>query len=218
MKKIKNILIATGIYPPQLGGPAEYAKNIEEIWKKEGYDVTVKYFSFEHKLPTGLRHIYFAIKSFFAVVRADFILVLDTFSVAFPIMVLCKLLGKTYTVRTGGDFLWESYVERTKKKILFKNFYSTEINLFNQKEKLVFKITKKVLNNAEKIIFSTKWQRDIWQAAYGIDISKTKIVENFYGMHDVRIGYKSKTFIGGTRNLVWKNQNICAHPANLGAE
>ena len=29
-----KILIATGIYPPELGGPAEYAKNLEYIWKK----------------------------------------------------------------------------------------------------------------------------------------------------------------------------------------
>lgn len=201
----KKILIATGIYPPQLGGPAEYTKNIEDVWKAEGHSVTVKYFSFEHKLPTGFRHVYFAMKSFFAVLRADFILVLDTFSVALPIMILCKILGKKYTVRTGGDFLWESYVERTKKKVLFKDFYVTEILYFNQKEKLVFNMTKRVLKNAEKIIFSTDWQQKIWQIPYSLDISKTKVVENFYGEHISNTGFKSKTFIGATRNLVWKN-------------
>lgn len=201
----KRILIATGIYPPVIGGPAEYAKNIEEVWKAEGYNVDVKYFSFEHKLPSGLRHVYFLIRSFFAVMRSDFILALDTFSVAFPIMILCKILGKRYTVRTGGDFLWESYVEQSKKKILFKNFYNTETLNFNQKERLVFNITKKVLKNADRIIFSTDWQRDIWQTPYSLDMSKTKIVENFYGEHIPNTGFKSKTFIGATRNLVWKN-------------
>lgn len=204
----KRILIATGIYPPQIGGPAEYAKNIEDVWKVEGHSVTVKYFSFEHKLPSGLRHLYFLLRAFYAVLRADFIIVLDTFSVALPIMILCKILGKRYTIRTGGDFLWESYVERTKKKVLFKDFYNNEILNFNKKEKLVFNITKKVLKNAEKIIFSTDWQRDIWQSSYSLDTSKTKIVENFYGDHVPNEGYKSKVFIGATRDLVWKNIDV----------
>ncbi|MDB5204362.1 MAG: hypothetical protein JWP09_390 [Candidatus Taylorbacteria bacterium] len=202
---IKHILIATGIYPPQIGGPAEYTKNIEEVWKNEAYKVTVKYFSFEHKLPSGLRHIYFLIKSFYAVMRADFILVLDTFSVALPIMIACKILNKKYIVRTGGDFLWESFVERTRKKVLFKDFYNTETNNFTSKEYFIFKVTKKILLNADKIIFSTAWQRDIWQNPYNIDISKTKIVENFYGEHSLNNAFESKTFIGATRNLVWKN-------------
>jgi glycosyltransferase involved in cell wall biosynthesis len=201
----KRILIATGIYPPAIGGPAEYAKNIEGVWRKEGYKVTVKYFSFEHKLPSGLRHLFFLTRSFYSIWRADFILVLDTFSVAVPISIGCRILNKKYIIRTGGDFLWESYVERTKKKVLFKNFYNTEIDNFTPKENFIFKLTKWVLKNADKIIFSTEWQKNIWQAPYSIDISKTKIVENFYGEHISNVGYRSKTFIGATRELVWKN-------------
>lgn len=205
MTKTKKIFIATGIYPPAIGGPAEYAKNIEEVWRQEGYEVTVKYFSFEHKLPSGLRHLYFLIRSFYSIWRADFILVLDTFSVAVPVAIGCRILNKKHTIRTGGDFLWESYVERTKKKVLLKNFYNTEITNFSIKENFVFKLTKWVLKNADKIIFSTEWQRNIWQVPYNIDISKTKVVENFYGEHISNDRYTSKTFIGATRDLVWKN-------------
>ena len=71
--KIKRILVATGIYPPDIGGPAQYAYELEKIWKTEGYDVTVKYFLFERKLPTGIRHIWFLIKSLPSILRADFI-------------------------------------------------------------------------------------------------------------------------------------------------
>lgn len=203
--KNKKILIATGIYPPAIGGPAEYAKNIEEVWRKEGYKVTVKYFSFEHKLSSGLRHLYFLLKSLPAIISADFILVLDTFSVALPVTIGCRILNKKYTIRTGGDFLWESYVERTKKKVLLKDFYNIELSNLSKKENFIFKLTKWVLKNADKIIFSTEWQRNIWQSPYSIDISKTKVVENFCGEHISNQGYGSKTFVGATRDLVWKN-------------
>lgn len=206
--KNKKILIATGIYPPAIGGPAEYAKNIEDAWKGMGYHVIVKFFSFEHKIPAGIRHLYFLMRSLYSIWRSDFIIVLDTFSVALPIAIGCKIFGKRFVVRTGGDFLWESYVERTSKKVLFKNFYSESINDLNQKEKNIIKITKWILKRADEVIFSTEWQRDVWKKPYNLDVSKTRIIENYYGDHMTNCGYKSKVFMGATRNLVWKNQDV----------
>ena len=52
-----KILICTGIYPPEIGGPAQYAKNLSEFWQKEGHRVNVKVFSRFNFLPTGLRHL-----------------------------------------------------------------------------------------------------------------------------------------------------------------
>ncbi len=201
----KNILIATGIYPPDIGGPAEYAAELEKVWKNQGYKVTVKYFSFEKKLPTGIRHIFFALKSIPAVISADFILVLDTWSAAIPTAFLCRIFGQKFVIRTGGDFLWESYLERTKKKVLFKNFYNTELDNLNSKEKIIFKKTKWVLNQAEKIVFSTSWQRNIWQEPYKINIAKTTIIENFYGEKEVVSESKDKIFIGAARPIYFKS-------------
>ena len=51
-----SICIATGIYPPELGGPAEYAKNLASVWESQGHSVSVKVFSRFNYFPTGLRH------------------------------------------------------------------------------------------------------------------------------------------------------------------
>jgi hypothetical protein len=205
----KNILIASGIYPPAIGGPAEYAKNLEDVWRAAGHNVVVKYFSFENRLPTGLRHVYFLLKSLPSIFRADYILVLDTFSVALPIAIGCLFLGKKFVIRTGGDFLWESYVERTGKKVLFKDFYN-EINNFTKKESVIFRLTNWVVSRAYKIVFSTNWQKDIWSKPYNIDSKKTVIIENYYGPHFKDSKFQSKIFIGATRPLVWKNLDILA--------
>lgn len=206
-----NILIATGIYPPDIGGPAQYAYNLEQQFRKNGHTVNIRYFgNVEKKLPTSLRHLYFLLKTIPAFLKADYILVLDTFSVAFPIYLLSKLSRKPYIIRTGGDFLWESYVERTKRPVLFRKFYQTEIPAFTSKERMIFNVTQKLLKKAKTVVFSTEWQRDIFIPAYNLDQNKTHIIENYYNIHPETLSKntKTKTFLISTRNLVWKNKEL----------
>ena len=69
--------------------------------------------------------------------NADLILVLDTWSAAVPTMAACAIMRKRYVIRTGGDFLWESYVERTGDMVLFRDFYGTRMDKMSGKERLV---------------------------------------------------------------------------------
>jgi glycosyltransferase involved in cell wall biosynthesis len=201
-----RILIATGIYPPDIGGPAQYAKHLKEEFEASGHDVAVKFFRLERMLPTGLRHLYYFFKIFPAVLKSEVVFALDTFSVALPAILAAEILGKKFIIRTGGDFLWESYVERTGDLVLLKNFYRTSIGKFSRKEKLIFKLTGWVLRNSTAVIFSTKWQKDIFSEPYKLDSKKLFIVENFYGPKEISRPFSEKNFIAGTRPLKWKNE------------
>ncbi|MES2087690.1 MAG: glycosyltransferase family 4 protein [Patescibacteria group bacterium] len=200
-----KILIATGIYPPDIGGPAQYSKNLETIFKKDGHTVAVKFFSFERRLPTGIRHAYFFFRILSAVFKTDVIFAFDTFSVALPTLLAARLLGKKCIVRTGGDFLWESFVERTGDLVLFRNFYTESVGKFSRKEKFLFSLTKFVLQKSNAVIFSTEWQKDIFQKAYQLHSAKLFVVENFYGPKEISHTPTDKNFIAGTRLLKWKN-------------
>lgn len=218
-----RILIATGIYPPDVGGPAQYAKNLAETWQKNGEEVRVKFFRLERRLPTGLRHLFYFLKILPSVLWCDFILALDTWSAALPAVLAAKLFGKKFIIRTGGDFLWESYVERTGDLVLLKDFYHKSKPDFNPKEWLIFRLTKFVLNNADSVIFSTDWQRKIFTEAYGLDSVKTAIVENFYGAKESDKPSAGKIFLGATRPLRWKNiprlkESFVLAQKRLGAE
>ncbi|MDZ4785981.1 MAG: hypothetical protein SGJ02_07885, partial [bacterium] len=81
-----KILIATGIYPPDIGGPAQYARNLYENWKKEGCDVKVAAYRWERAFPPIVRHILYFLKVIRKGWDADLILVLDTWSAAVPTM------------------------------------------------------------------------------------------------------------------------------------
>jgi len=213
-----KILICTGIFPPQVGGPAQYAKEVASEFKNQGYAVKVLTYKLERKLPTLIRHKLFFCRVLLSLRGVDFILALDTFSVGWPAVMAARLLHKKILIRTGGDFLWESYVERTGDLVLFREFYDkcndhgTDRNhnrrKFNFKERLIFKITKWTLQNASAVIFSTDWQRRIFEKAYSLNPTKNFIVENFYGekLPEISSPDQSKRiFVAGTRPLKWKN-------------
>ena len=200
-----KILIATGIYPPDIGGPAQYAKNIETVWRKQGYTVKVLSFQFERRLPMGIRHLWYLFRLLFQMIRSDMVIALDTFSAGVPAVFVAKILRKKIIVRTGGDFLWEAYIERTGDLVLLRNFYNTRMSKLSPKERMVFRLTRYMLTSADGIAFSTEWQRDIFISAYGIDPKKTYIVENYYGKKEESFNPVRKNFIAGARPLKWKN-------------
>jgi glycosyltransferase involved in cell wall biosynthesis len=200
-----KILISTGIYPPDIGGPAQYARNLYETWKAHGHDVKVAAYRWERAFPTFIRHVLFFLKIFRKGWNADMIVVLDTWSAAVPTMYACKIMHKKYIIRTGGDFLWETYVERTGDMVLFKDFYQKSINKFNLKEKLIFKLGGDALKNAALVVYSTEWQKGIFEKAYNLDTKKSRIIENFCGVRDEFIAPENRTFVAGTRDLKWKN-------------
>lgn len=208
MNNNMKILITTGIYPPKIGGPAQYAKNLKTAFEDMGHTVTIKTYGLEDKLSTGLRHLFFFFKIIPAVLKADAIFILDTFSVGFPAVLACKIFCKKGVIRTGGDFLWEQYIERTGRKILLRNFYNTEQDNFSFKEGMIFKLTKWTLNNASKIIFSTGWQRQIFLEAYSLSIKNSEIVENYFGPKESDSDFEFKIFIASARNLAWKNLDV----------
>jgi glycosyltransferase involved in cell wall biosynthesis len=203
-----RILIATGIYPPALGGPAKYAQNLKKAWEQKGNEVVVKTYDFEHTLPSGVRHIYYFFKIITEVIKADVIYALDTFSVGWPAVCAARLCGKKIVMRTGGDFLWESYVERTGDTVLLRNFYKNTQYNWSRKEQVIFKITKWLLRKVDMLIFSTEWQRDIFIPAYGLSTKNIHIIENFYGDKQPNTEPIEKNFIAGTRKLKWKNLDV----------
>lgn len=204
-----RIFIATGIYPPEVGGPAEYAVNLQNEWEKNGHKVTVGVFSRWHFMPTGIRHLFFLFSIVSKVWKADLVVVLDTFSAALPATLLSIVFGKKIFLRTGGDFLWEQYVERTGDMVLLSDFYKTSISKLNLKEKIIFKVIRFILRSVDVVIFSTKWQEDIFWYPYGLQKQSTIVIENFYGPK-VNLGETgvTKVFVASTRKLKWKNVDM----------
>jgi glycosyltransferase involved in cell wall biosynthesis len=107
-----TILIATGLYPPESGGPATYSKLLKD--RLPGLDIEVKVlpFSSVRHLPKALRHAAY----FWQCVRQSkgciLIYAQDPVSVGLPAWLASVVTGRTFMVRLGGDYAWEQARQR----------------------------------------------------------------------------------------------------------
>lgn len=205
-----KILIGTPLYPPDIGGPAQYAKKLESVWCQQGHEVTIAYFGKFLRWPTGLRHLIYFFSLWPKIARADFILALDTFSVGLPAVLAARLLRKKIIIRTGGDFLYEWYVERTGNLALLRNFYRTSLDKLNLRERIIFYLSRLSVRHCHKLVFSTNWQKNIWQEPYRLMDKYCSVIENYYGQKELSFPPIEKNFLAGTRPLLWKNSGRLA--------
>jgi len=203
----EHILITTGIYPPDIGGPSLYAERLYSEFKKMNYDTKVLTFNLEKKLPTGIRHLYFLIKCIPGVIKADRVLVLDTFSVGLPTVLLGWIFSKKTLIRIGGDFLWETYIQSGTNIMSLVDFYRNMPKL-SIKESVILSIQKFIFSKCSGIVFTSEWQRDIFIDYYGLDKNKTFFVDNFFPSKIASSEPKKNIFLYAGRSIKLKNIEV----------
>lgn len=198
-----RIVIATGIYPPEVGGPAYYAAGLAEALRNAEHSVHIVTYGWLKKLPLGLRHVAYFFKILPFVFSADAIIALDTFSVAVPAAWTRRFVRRPLIIRTGGDFLWEQYLERTGESVPLVHFYETP-RILSFKERLIFKLTRSALQRA-LLIFSTTMQRDVWLTPYDLDPSRVHVIGNAIESPLTGETPERKNFLWHVRPIAMKN-------------
>src|SRR3989344_5232815 len=211
MGRKPNILICTGIYPPDIGGPAKYAKNLTDEFSRNGNKVKVLAYGMEKKMPIGARHFWYFLRTIFALPKADLIIGLDIFSTGFPAVLAGKIFGKKTILRVGGDFLWETYIESTGHLIKLKDFYEKQPRL-SLKFKIIALLQKFALKNTSALAFNTGWQKDFFEKIYKLNPRKNFIIENFYPEKSVVAEKINKVnefnFLFAGRKIKFKNLKL----------
>lgn len=127
-------LLASGIYPPEIGGPATAIAALVLALREQGKDVVVVTYGeprkeenvcvVSRKGPTWLRYLRFA----FAIRRrlhaGDVLLATDVFSVGIPARL--ALFGKrnVFLLRLGGEWMWEGAVQKGQVHETLRAFWS----------------------------------------------------------------------------------------------
>ena len=91
-----KILIATGIYPPDIGGPATYSKLLFDELPKRGIKVSVLSFGEVRGYPKIIRHFIFFLKLIIRGSDCGVVLAQDPVSVGLPSLVYCKIFRKRF--------------------------------------------------------------------------------------------------------------------------
>lgn len=110
-KPIK-ILLATGLYPPEIGGPATYARMLEEQLPGQGFEIVTVPYGEVRNQKKWLRHFAFLRLLLKRSKGADVIYALDPVSVGLPAWLTSLITRKPFMIRLGGDYAWEQGQQR----------------------------------------------------------------------------------------------------------
>ncbi len=220
-----KILITSGIFIPEIGGPATYAAKLAKELLKLNHQVTILTYSatanddFDNKLAYQvvrvkrtykIKNYYNYYTSFKQLMRQnnyDVIYCFDHFSAGLPVTWANRKFKKKLLIRVGGDFIWERYIERTNNLVTLRQFYQRRLHL--KQEKLRFKLIQWVFKQAHRIIFTTEFQRDIFIAAYKINLDKTAIIHNPVDQLDkANLHQKNKSILFAGRFIQKNNINF----------
>ena len=189
-----RVLIATGIFEPEVGGPATYAPRLARQFVSAVNSVAVITYSatpskdsdkdYPFKLVRIVRgnRILNRIRFFFAAYReakkCDLIYTLDWFAAGLPVALPAKLLGKPYVVRVGGDYLWEQkYLESGRKPLTLREFYTSGIYR-RSGYAISFRLIRFVLSGARHVIFNSNPQRELYIRFYGLAPARVSTIFN----------------------------------------
>jgi glycosyltransferase involved in cell wall biosynthesis len=170
-----KLVIATPLYPPEIGGPATYAKLLEDGLPAKGIEIELVKFGEVRHLPKFIRHYVYYRKILTAARDATAILALDPVSVGLPAMKAAKKLGKHFVVKIVGDYAWEQGRQRFGVTENLDEFVKTkQPSLF---VRTLQAIQTRVANVATRVIVPSEYLKDI-VSQWGILEEKICVVYN----------------------------------------
>lgn len=210
-----KILVATGIYPPQIGGPATYSKLIYDELPKRGIEVEVASFGEFIDRPWGIRHVLYFKSLLEKSTQVDLVYAQDPVSVGLPALLASQIRGKALVVKIVGDYVWEQGRQRFSVTDSLDDF-SLRYDSYAWQVKLLKKIQKYVADGATAIITPSEYLKSII-INWGVDSSKVAVIYNGFHMDKIEktpsvlrraLGLSGKVIVSVGRLVPWKGMDI----------
>lgn len=166
-----RILITTGIYPPDIGGPATYAKQLADGLAPE-YEVKVLAYSHVVPwMPKPFRQITYALKAWRLARHSDIVYALSTMSVGVASALAARWAGKKFFVRVAGDRAWEDAVNAGKTHLLLDDFQKLK------NRGMRHRVQVWACDQAQAVIVPSSYLGRLVKG-WGIDEEKIRVVPN----------------------------------------
>ncbi len=135
---MKRILIATGIFSPDIGGPASYAKTLASHVAAGNTATVLTYSSVRHsagdaqlgfrvvrvwnRWPKGLKHLIYFAQAIRLAKSHDVVYALNAASAGLPARLAARLYSRKFVVKIVGDIAWERAINTHKTSLLINDF------------------------------------------------------------------------------------------------
>lgn len=183
-----KIIFATGIFPPDIGGPAIYVEKLANELLQKGFEVSVITFSdtkikknydfpvvrISSKYPKGIRHFIYFLELLKMAKSADIIYVQNQTSAGFPSVLVSKLLKKRIILKVVGDAAWESYANRSSEFDNIEIFQEKKYDFFTE---LIKKTRSFVAKNTDTVITPSQYLKNIVKG-WGVPEQNIKVIYN----------------------------------------
>lgn len=174
----RRVVVATPLFPPDIGGPATYVETLVEELPQSGVGIAIAYFGEVRKLPKVIRHGAYFLKVFLKVRGKDSIFAQDPVSTGLPALLAAKLLRKKFVVKIVGDYAWEQLQnqEGVKEFIDPEKFQTMR---FDGKTEARRKIERWVAGSADQVIVPSNYLKKIVKM-WGVSPEKILVISNAF--------------------------------------
>lgn len=198
MEKKINLLIATGIYPPDIGGPATYAKQLSgDLVKNNFYLDVVTYGEEDSVLEDGghkvyrvsrsgnpvFRYVKYFLKVWSLLNGKDLVFVQGPISDGLPTALAALLKRKKMVMKIVGDHAWERCMVRDGSKISFEQFQKMNHSLLT---KVIQMLQRWSSRRAKHIIVPSQYLKNA-VSSWGVDKEKISVVYNAISLSGLNI-------------------------------
>lgn len=181
----KRAIVATGLFPPEIGGPATYSKLLTGALPRRGVLPRVVPFRAVRHLPKLVRHVSYFCKVASASRGSDVIFAQDPVSVGLPAFLAAWILRKKFILKIVGDYAWEQMqVKSEKRKMKNGNVKLKTIEEFQRERYDLFTEMRRaaerfVARRAERVIVPSEYLKGI-VTRWGVLPEKTAVIYNAF--------------------------------------
>lgn len=216
-----KITIATGLYPPEIGGPATYSSMLEEELPKHGFEVSIVPFGWVRHYPKIIRHFVFAWKLWQESKKTSVIYALDSVSVGLPALFIAKVRRVSFLIRLGGDYAWEQGRGRFGITDTLDEYLEKKDSA-PMRVKILAKIQTFVVKRAVKVIVPSKYLKSVVEK-WGIKPKKITVIYSALFPLSVKatreelqehLEYTHPTIVSAGRLVPWKGFDVLLDVVN----